>query len=78
MTYRIVKITYGDGISSFYVQKKYLKLFWIYCTKVIGYDNYTIKYIKFGTLEDAKKYIWFKETYKTSTAVISKEILPYD
>ena len=76
MKYRIVKITYEDGLKYYYIQKRFLKLFWVYCTKLAGYD--TVEYIKFGALDDAKKYVWFKDKYKASTTVVSKEIMSYD
>lgn len=73
MSYRIVKITYEDGIKYFYIQKRFLIFFWRYITKMVGFE--TFDYVKYGCLDDAKRYIEFKETYKTSNTIIKKEIV---
>lgn len=73
MNYRIVKLTFEDGIKYFYIQNRFLWLFWKYCKKMTGYDSWD--YVKFGSIDDAKRYIEFKEKYKSSNKITKKEII---
>lgn len=56
-SYKIVKVTMGDGSNTFYIKKKYFGFLWLYCIVDIGLTRYNYVKVEFPEKEDCDKWI---------------------
>lgn len=76
---RILKEVRLDGTVGYYIQRKFMWLFWIKATEQVGYQSYS--FICFDALLKAQEFIknhYFIQESIRKQKVIYKEIIEYN